>query len=86
MALVMHLTAATKSISSLTIAGTRSRVESVLPETSEGIGSDWIDGCGVAINDLYTKHMKIFMYYVYFLSLFCCKAFCTLLLLPLSHS
>ena len=43
-----------KSISSLTIAGTCSRVESVLPETSEGIGSDWIDGCGVAINDLYT--------------------------------
>ena len=51
--------AATKLISSLTIAGTRSRVESVLPETSKGIGSDWIDGCGVAINNLY---------YVYFLS------------------
>ena len=29
-----------------------SRVESVLPDTSEGIG-DLVDGCGVAINNLY---------------------------------
>ena len=57
-----------QSISLLTIAGTRSIVESVLPDTSEGIGLDLVDGCGVAINNLY---------YVYF-CLFCCKAFCTL--------
>ena len=40
--------AAIKSISLLIIAGTRSRVESVLPDTSEGIGLDLVDGCGVA--------------------------------------
>ena len=42
-----------QSISLLTIAGTRSIVESVLPDTSEGIGLDLVDGCGVAINNLY---------------------------------
>ena len=65
-----------KSISLLTIAGTRPRVESVLPDTSEGIGLDLVDGCGVAINNLY---------YVYFLS-FLLQGLLHSLLLPLRHS
>ena len=49
-----------QSISLLTIAGTRSIVESVLPDTSEGIGLDLVDGCGVVINNFYIMYTSVF--------------------------